>query len=488
MTLLTSIIDPSYKVPGAFMKVSLGAGPRSPGSSGMKVLGIVSKTAAGTAVVGQLYQVAGRDDAATLMGAGSEGHLLAKAFFDANPIGRLYLVAMDDSSGGAVATKTVAVTGTATSAGQLEVWVGGERMVVPIAVGDTATVIGAALASIVNGRSHLPVTGVNTTGSVALSTKNKGVRFNALTCRSLLINAAGISHTPVTGTFASGTASGANPTTHLDAVGGSERFHVIISGFQDSTNLAKFKTAISSLAAPLQGKRGIWAGAFVGTLGDGITLSDALNDPRGVLLWDEGSDDLTCQVVGAWAGAHTAYRAADRAANTDGMALGVLKPRFSAADRPTKTEQNIALNNGLVPLVDEDGVVLVCREITNYHQDGSGNDDFTILDNHKVEVADFIADDLEGNFSSVWSAFKLGVDGEDGVPNAPRVATASSVKDWVISRLGAQENRTLVNTALLAPSIVVEADESADGRLNADVPIDVIELFHQLAANVSQVG
>ena len=63
MPQLTSIVDTSNKVPRAFVRVALGAGPRSPGSSAMKILLIGSKTSTGTAAVTTKYQIAGPDDA-----------------------------------------------------------------------------------------------------------------------------------------------------------------------------------------------------------------------------------------------------------------------------------------------------------------------------------------------------------------------------------------------------------------------------------------
>lgn len=488
MAQLSSILDTSFKVPRAFIKVSLGVGARSPGSGAMKCLVVGSMTSAGSAAVSELKLIAGEEDAKTYFGAGSELHLAARAFFKANPIGVLYGVAVDDSTGGGVATKTFVFTGTATADGSVEAWINGERVAISVVTGDTATVVGDKLAAVINGRSDLPVTAANVTGTVTVSAKNKGTRFNWITTRSLKTGAAGITHTPTTGKTAGGTDTGANPTTQLDAVAGAERFHLIFSGFLDSTNLGKFKTSLTSLAQPITGKRGRWLACSPDTLANAITLSDGLNDPRGELIWMEAPDALPIEVAGAYAGAHTAKRSSDRAANTDGMALPSIKTRYAIADRPTISEQNTALNNGLTPIRDEAGTAVSVRSVTNYHQDGSGNDDFTILDTHYVEVADFIGDAIEQGFSTTFAGFKLGVDGEDGAPPFPGVATPKSVKDWLVSILYTYEGRLVVNVKALTPSIVVEADTNTPGRLNAEVPVDCIELFHQLGTNVAQVG
>lgn len=488
MAQLTSIIDTSFKVPRAFVKVSLGVGARSPGSSAMKVLLVGSMTSSATVAAGELKLLAGEQDAKTYFGAGSELHCAARAFFKNNPIGSCYAVAMDDSSGGGVSTKAFVFTGTATGDGSIYIWLNGEQFVVPVVVGDTATVVGDKIVSAINGRSELPWTAANVTGTVTVSSKNKGTRFNWITTRSFKGGAAGISHTVVTGKTSGGTDTGANPTTQLDLVATAERFHLIVSGFLDATNLSKFKTTTSSNAQPITGKRGRWIACHPDTLTNAISVADSVNDARGELLWCEAPEALPIEVAAAYAGAHTAKRSSDRAANTDGMELLSIKTRYSAADRPTVSEQNTALNNGLTPLNDDAGVVRAVRAVTNYHQDGSGNDDFSILDTHYVEVSDFIGDAIEQSFSSSFAGFKLGVDGADGAPPFPGVATPKSVKDWIVSILRTYEGKQIVNVAALVPSIVVEADPSTPGRLNAEVPVDVIELFHQLGTNIAQVG
>lgn len=485
---LTSIIDTSYKVPRAFVKVSLGAGPRSPGSAAMSILVVGSKTSAGSATVGEKYLVISGDDAKTYFGVGSELHLTAVAMLKANPGAVIYMVALDDSSGGGVSTKTVAFTsGPATADGTLELWINGLRYVLGITSGQTVTQIGDALAALINGRTDCPMTAVNTAGSVALSSRNKGVRFNYISVRSLLTGATGVAHTVATGYASGGTATGANPTTHLDALA-AERFHFLVCPFVDSTNMGKFKTYATAQLAPLVGKRCRWIACSPLSIAAAITLSDAVNDPLGQVLQIENPDDLTCVIAGVHAATMALLRSSDRAYNTDGVLLAGIKPQFAQADVMIESELNACLNNGVTPLITRTGTVSIVRDVTNYHNDASGNDDFSIIDTHYVDVPIFMADAIEQNFSSVFAGFKLAPDTADGEPPAPKVATPSSIKDFLFSLAKAQENKLLVNVEALKTSLVVELDTSAAGRANAEFPVDCIELFHQLAVNVSQVG
>lgn len=484
MGVLSSIIDSSYKIPRAFLQVSLGVGPKSPGSAAVKILLVGLKITAGSAAVGALKLLTGKDDARTYFGAGSELHMMAQAAFRANPAATVYAVAMDPA-GGTAGTKVLTFAGTATADGGVEVWVLGERIYAAIASGSTATVVGDAVAAAINSRTDLPVTAVNVTGTVTLTAKNTGLRSAGISVRSLA-TVTGITHTAASGYVAAGTAGSENATTQLDGVA-AERFHLIVAPHTDSTNLLKFKSYVTAQSSAIAGKRCRWLGCSMDTLANFITLSDALNDKRGQVFWFENPDDSPAMAAAAAAGSVAAKISSDRAFNLDGLELVGIKPQYALSDVPTESEQNSALSNGGTPLLSKEGTVRIVRSVTNYHQDASNNDDFSVLDTHYVDVPDYLADDIQVNFSSVYAGFKLAPD-VDGAPPGARVATPLSVRDWIYGRLKREENRLIVNVDANLDALVVEIDASNPSRLNAEIPVDCIELFHQFAANISQIG
>lgn len=484
---LTSIVDTSYKVPRAFVKVSLGAGPRSPGSAAMSILLIGSKTSSGSAAVGTKQLLVSKDDAKTYFGTASELHLMATSAFAAYPAATIYAIALDDSTGGGLATKTVAFTGTATADGTFSIWINGKKIVVGVLVGDTATVVGDKVVAAVAGQTDCPMTGVNTTGSIAFSSRNKGARFNYLSVRTQLVGATGIAHTPVTGYAAGGTDTGADPTVTLGLLA-AERFHLIVCPFIDATNIAKFGTFCTAQLQPLIGRRERFIASLPTSLASSITIADTVNNQLGELVLHRNPDCLPAQIAAAMAALIVSVRSSDRAYNTDGLLVPGIPVQNAQADFMLESESNSALNNGLTPLVSRNGNVYIVREVTSYHKDGSGNPDFSVLDTHYVDVPIYIADAIEQQYTQVFAGFKLAPDNSDGEPPAAKVATPSSIKDWLFSILKAQEGKLLVRTEELKASLVVEIDPDAVGRANAEVPVDVIELFHQLAANVSQVG
>lgn len=98
---------------------------------------------------------------------------------------RLDVVPVDDAAG-TKATGEVAVSGTATEDGTLVVNVTSESNKTPysfsitISNTDTATAVGAAIESALNAEAKLPVTALNTTGTVALTAKHFGTVGNAV--------------------------------------------------------------------------------------------------------------------------------------------------------------------------------------------------------------------------------------------------------------------------------------------------------------------
>ena len=479
---LTSIIDTSIKLPGAFIQVSLGVGIRSPGAVPFRILLTGNKTSAGSAANGELKLLSGPDDAASYFGPGSELHLMAIACFKANPTATVYAIAIT-SAGTAAAGTLVFGAGVATTAGTVEVWIRGERVLASVAVGDSVTVIGEAVEAAINARTDLPVTANNVAGTVTVTAKNTGPRGNRISMRSRVTGAAAVTHTPATGYLSAG-ATMDTPQAVLDSLA-SQRFHLIVSPHYTSTELAIYKSHVSTQAQPLNGQRQRFVACSPDTLAASITLSDAVNEKRGQICWLEDPDDTPAMIAAGFAGAVAAKLSADRAAPLDGLVITGLKSQYDIADVPLRTEQISALNNGLTPLGTVDGTIVNVRSITSYHKDASSNPDYTVLDTHYVDVPDFIGDDIEGNFTSVFSGFKLGEDDEDGVPPGPKIATPNSVRDFIYSRLALYDNDKLINVVATKGSLVVEKDTQANGRLNADVPCIPIPHFHQLAVNVA---
>lgn len=190
-----------------------------------RVLIIGQKLPAGTATSGDLVQDIGNNgEQVGLFGEDAHITYMIDAFKKINKNTPLDAISLDDNGAAVDATGTVAFTGTATEAGTLSISIGSEKVFtfdIAVADGDTATDVGDALVAALT--STAPVTGINTTGSVALTAKNGGEVGNSIGLR-VQGSVAGVSVALTA--FASGAT---NPViTNIFDVIGDQRYQTIV--------------------------------------------------------------------------------------------------------------------------------------------------------------------------------------------------------------------------------------------------------------------
>lgn len=152
-----------------------------------RILFIGQKTSAGSATAGQLVTRIGNDNSEnTLFGAKSMLAGMIRAAKKINKVTQMDAIPLSDDGSAVAAEGTVAFSGTASAAGTIYITVGSTtnyRYEVAIESGDTATVIGGKLATLINNDTKAIVTAVNTTGSVALTAVNAGLEGNTIGLR-----------------------------------------------------------------------------------------------------------------------------------------------------------------------------------------------------------------------------------------------------------------------------------------------------------------
>ena len=94
------------------------------------------KVAAGSAAANSVAKVTSADEVATLAGRGSMLHRMAVAYFTNNQATETWIGVLDDNAAGVAATGTITVTGPATAAGTISLYVGGQLVSVAVASGD----------------------------------------------------------------------------------------------------------------------------------------------------------------------------------------------------------------------------------------------------------------------------------------------------------------------------------------------------------------
>lgn len=180
----------------------------------------------GTATTGTIVENVGTGgEENALFGAKSHVAALVRAFRAINTDTPIDVIGYTNASGTA-ATGTIAFSGTATAAGTVKVIIGSNRhntYELAVAVGDTATAVGAALVAAIGADAYAAVAGVNTTGSVALTAENKGTVGNEI---PLAVTGVPAGLTVAITAMSSGAT---NPTiTGLQALIAGRRYHGIV--------------------------------------------------------------------------------------------------------------------------------------------------------------------------------------------------------------------------------------------------------------------
>jgi hypothetical protein len=137
---------------------------------------------------GLLYAEIGSDELEIKNKFGATQHITKSilAFREINKVNRLDVIPLNDNGGATASTGSIAFTGTASENGTLYISIGSSyfnKLAVPISKDDTATTIGDTLEALITADTISSVTAVNTTGTVALTSINKGTISNYIGLR-----------------------------------------------------------------------------------------------------------------------------------------------------------------------------------------------------------------------------------------------------------------------------------------------------------------
>jgi phage tail sheath gpL-like len=167
-------------VPGVYIQLNLNGSGAGLNSASKRMLLIGYKTTAGSQPSDSVVQVLQQSDANNYFGQGSDlARLYAAALSQMGPgAADVFCLPVDEPSAGTAATHLIAFAGTAATSGSVDVWVCGYKSSVAIMSGDTATILGANVASAINAITDLPVSASASTGTVTLTYKTKGATGN----------------------------------------------------------------------------------------------------------------------------------------------------------------------------------------------------------------------------------------------------------------------------------------------------------------------
>lgn len=416
--------------------------------------------------------------AAAAFGIASPLYAMVAAYRQNDPIGELWALPVAANGSGVQATGTLTFTGTATASGTLAVYIGGQVLYVPIAAGDTATVVAASLLAAATALSPATLPVAVTTapivspGVVTFTANAKGLYGNFIDVRLNYAGStageslpAGLSATIVA--MASGTLDPVL-TTPLGTLG-DQPFDYIVQPFLSST-------ATTAMSLVMNNTTGRWSdisqayghvfAASTDTLANLVSLGGTLNDPHLSIFGLPKSPSPPYVIAAAATGALVQAINNDPARPVQTLPVaGVLSP--AGADRLTNANRQQLLTNGIATIfASQIGALSLERAVTTYRTDGSGNPSIAYLDAETPLTLMKLTRDLKAFVGSTFGRCKIADNGATAGPGSA-IQTPNSIKAALVARYRFLERQGLVErTDLFAAGLVVQRNANDPTRVD----------------------
>ncbi|POZ63581.1 phage tail sheath subtilisin-like domain-containing protein [Chromobacterium alticapitis] len=463
-------IPASIRKPGKYFEFNTKLAVRTLPGNPQRVLVIgqrLTDTAAQPALAA--LDVFSDEQAAQAFGRGSNAHLMARAAINANPYLQLTVIGVDDAAAGTAASGSVTFSGPAAAAGVLSLFIGAVRVDVAVAAGDDASKIAASAQAAIAKLSDLPIAASAAKEVLTFTARHKGSIGNAITVKAQE-QIAGVGVTPVQAFQLKGGAGDPDIAPALAAVA-SGGHQIIVSPLVGDAALTALRTHLDFVSGPLEQRGAIGVIASTGALADAAALSAKLDSGRITAAWYRGSAKLPADIAAAYAAVIASEEDPARPLNT----LEV--PGLDVADlasRTTRTEQENALYNGVTPLeVAAGNRVQIVRAISTYTKDAQGVDDVSLLDITTIRTLDYVRKSCRERIALRFPREKL----SDRTPSKVR----SELLD-VLYKL--EELEIIEQVEANKAGLIVERDLQDANRLDAKIPVDVVNGLHVFAGRI----
>lgn len=446
-----------------------------------RILVLGQKTSAGSAAANTPMEVLAASQVPALFGRGSIIGAMLLTIFAVNPEAEIWACAQSDGDSDVAATASIALSGTATEAGNLSLLVGGYAAKVAVAVGDAAATVASRLKAALDAVLELPFSAVLSTATVNLTAKNKGLLGNTL---RLEINhfrgertPAGLAVVltqPASGTGAGSIAAAITAIATLEATS-------IVCPYTDSTTIGLLVTELERRWGPLVQLEAHGFTAIGGGLEALTGFTESLNAP-----WLTVMGVLGPTPSWVWAAVTAAVDESelDPARPRQTLHLkGVIAPttmqRWDRETRQTLLENGIATHT-----VDANGNARVERLVTTYRTDDNGGPDGRYRDIEILRNLAYQRYHVRTRLAGKYARFKLANDGTAVAPGQP-VVTPKLLRAELIALYREFEQQGLVeNLDAFLTELVVERDGTDPGRINALIPPDLINQLRVFAAQI----
>lgn len=473
--------------PGQYVEFDNSKAINAPVNMPQRILLIGQSLATGTGAANVPLQVSGKTAGIAAFGRGSIGAAMIASLFDVTDTIETWIVPVPDNGAGTTATGTITITGAATQAGTLNLYIGEDVVQVAVATTDTVAVIAAALAAAINAKPDLVVTAASAAGVVTVTARHKGALTNDL---MMQLNYYPMSEATPAGLGVAivqmngGTADPSIATALANI--GAVQYNTIIMPFNDAANLGLMETEANNRWGPLYQNDGHCHSAVRGTVGSLNTLLSARNNPH-ITLWtcETGGEPGPVWEKAVLAGAVSAYYLAiDPARPLQTLVLPTRLPA-PAAKRWLRSERNNILSyGGATTVVDNGGNVVIERAVTNYKTNASGTVDPSYRDIETMYTLSLMRYQVRARIAQRFPRHKL-VDDTTPVAPGQAVAAPKDIKaelialglDWVDAGL-------MENIEQFKADLLVVRNKNDRNRVDVRLPPDLVNQFRVFAAQV----
>ena len=267
-------------------------------------------------------------------------------------------------------------------------------------------------------------------------------------------------------------ASGAEPDIKaaLDAtaLGG---FTILVPAWYSQTSLTALRDHITTYTNSMEQQGIIGVAALTSTLSAATTLATSLNSGAITLAVLPGTASTARQVAAAYAAMIASEEDPARPFNTLVLS-GIAVPPFSR--RLGRTEQETALANGVTPLeVAAGDVIQIVRAVTTYTKSAAGATDVSLLDLTTIRTLYYVRTACRDRIRLRFPRSKLSS------------KTPAAVRGELLDVLKKLEELEIVEEVdSNADGLVVERSLQDVNRLNATIPVDVVNGLHVFAGRI----
>lgn len=438
----------------------------------------------GKATAGELTYVSSAEKAAELFGQGSILHRMVAAYRNQDSTGTLYVMPVEDPSSGVAATKTVTVTGTASAAGTISLYVGFDLVQVGVDSGDTESDIAGNVMAAINAEADLPVTASAELGVITLTSKHKGIIGNDLTVNVNLLGTSNGQELPagVGIAIADGVEGTGVPDIEVAfAALKEEPFEFIGIPFNDKTSLDAVKLAMENRWAYNVQLYGHVYSAKRGSVEELLSIGETQNDPHlTVFAVSETDPNFGFDRLGAALGQIAVSVKADPARPFQTLELsGITAPRVS--DRISRGDRESLLAAGCATFTDSSSATAIERAVTTYVTNSYGARDNSYQDAETLHTLGYIVRYLRTQITSKFGRHKLANDGTS-FGEGQAVVTPAIIRSELIAAYSVLETMGLVeNMDLFKANLVVERNLTDPNRLDVLFPPDLVNQLRVFA-------